>query len=300
MTILLLESLHPDAEALLAAHGPIVRAKDPLAPEGDLSSVRAIFTRGRGRVDAALIARCPALKVIAKPGAGIDNLDVAAAKARGIEIVHAPGANARTVAEHTLALMLAVVRQVPRWASTVAAGRWSERAGYAGDELGGLTLGIVGFGAIGARVATLALAFEMKVIVASRGDPERDASVPFPTPPLLDLVAEADVISLHAPLTPDTKFLIGAREFAAMKPSAYLINTARGALIDGTALRDAIGAGRIRGFAADVLDVQPPPADDPLLRSDRVVITPHVASLTATTYREMCLAVAQRAIAALQ
>lgn len=298
MTILLLESLHPDAEALLAARGPVLRARDPLAPDGDLSSVRAIFTRGRGRVDAALIARCPALRVIAKPGAGIDNIDVAAARTRNVEVVYAPGANARTVAEHTLALMLALVRQVPRWSNTVLAGRWTERAGYAGDELGGLTLGIVGFGAIGRRVATLAQSFEMGVIVTARGDARKDAeSAPFAALPLPELLASADVVSLHAPLTPETKHLLGARELALLKPTAYLVNTARGALIEGAALRAALANGSFRGFAADVLDVQPPPADDPLLRSDRVVLTPHVASLTATTYREMCVDVATRVLA---
>lgn len=297
MTILLLESLHPDAEALLAARATLVHAADPLAPAGDLANVRAIFTRGRGRIDAALIARCPALRVIAKPGAGIDNLDVAAAKMRGIDVVYAPGANARTVAEHTLALLLALVRKVPRFSTAVAGGRWSERSTYDGDELGGLTLGIVGFGEIGRRVATLARAFEMNVVVAARGDAAKDAAVPHPVLPLLELLANVDVLSLHAPLTKETKHLLGPREFATMKPSAYLVNTARGALIDGVALRDALARGTLRGFAADVLDVQPPPADDPLLRSDRVVLTPHVASLTSTTYREMCVDVATRVLA---
>jgi phosphoglycerate dehydrogenase-like enzyme len=237
--------------------------------------------------------------VIAKPGAGIDNLDAAAAERRKIEIVYAPGANARTVAEHTLALMLALVRQVPRWASAVTRGKWAERAGYAGDELGGLALGIVGYGAIGARVAQLARAFDMNVLVAARGDVAKDSAIPFPTLPLHELLPRVDVLSLHAPLTPQTKNLVGAREFALLKPTAYLVNTSRGALIDGVALRDALTRRAFAGFAADVLDVQPPSADDALLACDRVVLTPHVASLTATTYREMCVAVATRVLAAL-
>jgi D-3-phosphoglycerate dehydrogenase len=301
MTILLLESLHTDAEALLESCGPLLRAADPRAPQGDLAAVRAILTRGRGRVDEALMMCCPALRVIGKPGAGLDNVDEAAARRRGIAVVHAPGANARTVAEHTLALMLDAVRGVTRCANAVAAGRWDERARYAGSELGGLTLGIVGYGAIGRRVAALARAFEMEVIVAARGDVARDAeAAPLAVLPLAALLARADVISLHAPLTPQTAGLIGAAEFAAMKPGAVLVNTARGALVDGAALRAALARGALGGFAADVLDRQPPAADDPLLQSERVVLTPHVATQTAATYRAMCAMVAAKVIAALQ
>jgi phosphoglycerate dehydrogenase-like enzyme len=293
VSILLLETLHADAEALLSAHDALVRE-----PAGDLSAVRAILTRGRGRIDQALLARCPALRVIARAGAGLDNLDTAAAAKAGIAVVYAPGANAATVAEHTLALMLDLVRGVTASARAVAAGRWEDRGSYRGNELRGMLLGIVGFGSIGQRVAELAGAFGMRVAVAQH----KDRAVPagYSSLPLDDLLGRADVVTLHLPLTPATRGCIGTRELARMRPSAYLVNTSRGDLIDGAALRAALAHGRLAGFAADVLDKEPPAADDPLLHSDRVLLTPHVASLTAATYRELCLATARNVLAVLQ
>ncbi len=298
MTILLLESLHPEAEALLAAAGTLVHAKDPNAPDCDVAGVRAILTRGRGRIPDALLARCPQLRVVARAGVGLDNLDTAAAARRGIPVVFAPGGNALTVAEHTLALILDLVRGITRAANQVAAGRWEDRAFYRGNEIRGLTLGVLGFGAIGQRVAKLADAFGMHVLVLAHGD--RAVPAPYAKAELRDLLRTADVVTLHLPLTPTTKGLLGADELAAMKPSACLVNTARGALIDGQALRTALAAGTLGGFAADVLELEPPAADDPLLRSERVLLTPHNASLTATTYRAMCLDTARNVVAILR
>jgi phosphoglycerate dehydrogenase-like enzyme len=265
-----------------------VRAADPNRPPADLARVRAILTRGRGEIREALLARCPALKVIARAGAGLDNLDTAAAARRGVTVIFAPGANTNTVAEHTLALMLDLARGITRDARSVAAGRWDERARYAGDELGGLSLGIVGFGSIGKRVAQLAEAFGMQVRVVAHGS----HPIPYPSLPLRELLAVSDIVSLHAPLTPATRNLIGAAELACMKRGARLVNTARGALIDMPALRAALASGALGGFAADVLDVEPPAGSEPLLALPNVLITPHVASLTAATYRALCLSTA--------
>jgi phosphoglycerate dehydrogenase-like enzyme len=250
--------------------------------------VKAILTRGRGKIPEALLARCPALAVIARAGAGLDNLDTVAAARRGIPVIFAPGANTNTVAEHTLALILDLARGITRDARAVAQGRWEERARYQGDELGGLVLGIVGFGSIGKRVAQLAEAFGMRVIVAAHGAP-RSAH---PNLPLPELLAGADIVSLHVPLTPATRNLLGPAQFACMKRGARLVNTARGALIDMPALRSALASGRLAGFAADVLDVEPPAGDEPLLGMPNVLLTPHVASLTAATYRALCLSTA--------
>jgi phosphoglycerate dehydrogenase-like enzyme len=280
--ILLLESLHPEAEALLERCEPLVRAADP-SPD-----VRAILTRGRGRISDAMMNSFPNLRVIARAGAGLDNLDTEAAKRRNIRVIYAPGINGRTVAEHTMALMLDLVRRITPWANACAEGRWEDRARYQGGELAGLTLGIIGYGSIGRRVARLAEAFEMKVIVAERHGP------------LEKLLSIADVISLHVPLTKETQGILGEKEFAQMKPTVCIINTARGALIDSKALREAIRAERVGGFAADVLDVEPPDSDDPLLRSPRVLLTPHVASLTSATYREICLFTAENVVAVLE
>jgi D-3-phosphoglycerate dehydrogenase / 2-oxoglutarate reductase len=297
--ILLLESLHPEAEALLASAGPVLRASDSNEPPAELAHVRAILTRGRGRIPEALLARCPALVVVARAGSGLDNLDTGAAARRGIVVIHAPGANTNTVAEHTLALMLDLARGLTRGARAVAAGRWEERAHYRGDELGGLTLGIVGFGNIGQRVAALAAAFGMRVLVAAH-PAHPDAHGPYPRLPLRELLAAADVVTLHVPLTSATRNLLGAAELACMKPGALLVNTARGALIDMSALRTALAAGTLGGFGADVLEVEPPRPDDPLLASENVVLTPHVASLTAATYRTLCLSTAENVVRVLR
>jgi len=290
--ILLLESLHPEAEELLARTAELVRASDPNQPPAELSQVRAILTRGRGRIPESLLARCPVLAVIARAGAGLDNLDTAAAARRGIPVVFAPGANTSTVAEHTLALMLDLARGITRSARAVAAGRWEERAHYRGNELRGLALGIIGLGSIGRRVAVLAEAFGMRVHVAAH--PTLSSS--YATLPLLELLVTCDVVTLHVPLTPATRHLIGARELAAMKPGALLVNTARGALIDMSALRAALARGTPAGFAADVLDQEPPAPDDPLLAAENVLLTPHVASLTAATYRALCLSTAENVL----
>jgi phosphoglycerate dehydrogenase-like enzyme len=298
MTILLLESLHPDAEALLEANGPVVRAEDPNAPRCDFSAVEAILTRGRGRISEGLLLQCPRLKVIARAGVGLDNLDTKAAMRLGIPTVFAPGGNADTVAEHTMALILDLVRGITQQSRSVAAGRWEERARYKGNEIRGLTLGVLGFGNIGQRVARFAHTFGMRVVVAVRAG----RSVPDPHEALAlgALLAQSDVITLHLPLTPDTHRILSAPQFAAMKRGVFLVNTARGALIDPDALRTALANGHLGGFAADVLELEPPQADDPLLADDRVVLTPHTASLTALTYRAMCTSTARNVCAILR
>lgn len=297
MSVLLLESLHPEAEALLAAAGEVARAAEPNAPGPDqpYARLQAILTRGRGRIDAALMARCPQLKVVARSGVGVDNVDLDAARARGIPVLYAPGGNTATTAEHAIALLLAFTRRVPQCARAVAEGRWEERGSYAGDEACGKKLGIVGYGAIGKRVARIAAALGMEVLVAERtGMSCEHAMVPLP-----ELLRRADFVSLHLPLTEATRGLIGAAELALMKPGACLINTARGPLVDQKALAAALASGRLGGFAADVLDPEPPAAHDPILRSERALITPHVASLTASTYRELCVVTARNVLAIL-
>jgi phosphoglycerate dehydrogenase-like enzyme len=162
-----------------------------------------------------------------------------------------------------------------------------------------MLLGIVGFGSIGRRVAALADAFGMRVRVAAHPS-RQDAPGPYPRLPLRELLASSDVVTLHVPLTSATQSLLGAAELALMKPGALLVNTARGALIDMPALRAALASGALGGFAADVLDVEPPRPDDPLLAADNVLLTPHVASLTAATYRALCLYTAENVVRVLR
>lgn len=298
--ILLLESLHPDAEAHLAPVAPLLHASDPDRPPSDLSSVRAILTRGRGPISSELMDRCPALEVIARVGAGLDNLDTGGARDRGVPVIFAPGLNANTVAEHTLALMLDLSRKITRCARDVAKGRWESRGTYGGDELRGRTLGILGYGNIGRRVAELATAFGMGVRVGEHlGRPPR-AGESVDRMPLAALLPAVDVLTLHLPLTPATRGILGPREFELLKPGALLINTARGALVEGASLRESLGRGHLGGYGADVLEQEPPDPNDPLLASERTLVTPHVASLTRRTYRDLCLYTAENVARVLQ
>jgi len=296
--ILLLESLHADAEALLERCESLMRAGDPNALQVASTNVHAILTRGRGRITDDLMGMFPDLRAIARAGAGLDNLDTAAAARRDIPVIFAPGMNGRTVAEHTMALMLDLVRRITPWAAACTAGRWDDRKNYQGGELAGMTLGVLGYGNIGRRVARFAREFEMNVVIARHPTTDRDSE--FPVLQLDELLSAADIVTLHLPLTRETTGIIGRAQIERMKPESYIINTARGALIDPSALREAILEERIAGFAADVLDIEPPSSDDPLLKNPRVLLTPHVASLTAATYREICVFTAENVVAVIE
>ncbi len=189
----------------------------------DPATVEAILTRGRGQIPRAFMDRFPHLRAVARCGVGLDNIDTDAAAERGIPVIYAPDSTTVAVAEHTILLMLALGRRLTTLAAAVAAGDWAIRNGYSGTELAGKTLGIVGMGSIGRRVATLATALGLKVVYWSQTS--RDER--FPLLPLSDLLAVADVVSLHLALTPATRHLIDAAALARMKPGALLINTAR-------------------------------------------------------------------------
>jgi D-3-phosphoglycerate dehydrogenase / 2-oxoglutarate reductase len=297
MAILLLETLHPDAHELLSSYGPVHLSDPGQEVQGDVPArVEAILTRGRGRITRELMAACPNLRVVARCGVGLDNIDVQAAAQRAVQVIYAPGSTTTAVAEHTLMLMLALARRLSPLAAAVKAGEWGVRDGYSGMELAGKRLGVVGLGAIGQRVAELATALGMQVIYWSRS--RRDER--FSGAALEELLRQADVISLHTALTAETRHLIGGRELMLMKPSALLINTARGAIVDQQAVCEALSEGRIRGFAADVLAEEPPDPHDPLLQSERALITPHTAALTDATYRAICVRTAENVLAILR
>jgi D-3-phosphoglycerate dehydrogenase len=294
MTILLLEPIQADAHALLVDFEHTVLANTPAELEHALDSelIHAILTRGRGRIDDALMARCPELRVVARCGVGLDNIDLSAAQRRGIAVIYAPGSTTSAVAEHTLMLMLAAARRLRQTAAAVHAGNWAVRDGYSSAELNGKTLGIIGMGAIGRRVAALAEAFGMQIVAWTRsGD-----TAGYPSLPLVDLLRAADLVSLHMALTPATRHMIGAEKLALMKPGALLINTARGALIDQAALAAALDRGTPGYFATDVLDPEPPDAGERLLASEHTLITPHIAAITDATYRAMCVRTASNVL----
>jgi phosphoglycerate dehydrogenase-like enzyme len=297
--VLLLESVTEEATRWLNKHAQVFVAETPSS--GDVLAaqhpIHAIVTRGRGQVTAELIARCPELEVIARCGVGLDNVDIEAATKRGIPVVNAPGSNADTVAEHTLSLMLILQRNLYHSIAATRENDWNFRNRYQGDELRGKTLAILGLGDIGRKVAALSAAFGMRVVYWGRRE-VAGAAYPFRT--LEQIWEEADIISLHLPLMEGTRHLLNRTTFGLMRRRPHIINTARGAIIDEGALVEALHSGQIGGFAADVLTEEPPAPDHPLLRMENVLITPHSASLTATTYNEMCVVTARNTVALLE
>lgn len=219
------------------------------------------------------------LRVIARTGAGYDNVDLDAAARQGVMVCHTPGANRQSVAELTFSLLLGGARHLVPAAGDVQAGRWTQRSGR---ELSGATLGVVGFGAIGKEVASIATAFGMRVLVCDPALDEPFASaIGAQDRALPELLAESDFVTLHIALSPQTYHLIDAAALAAMKETAYLVNTARGGVVDERALADALHTGRLAGAALDVLEHEPLAADDRLRRAPNLLITPHIAGATA-------------------
>ena len=241
----------------------------------------AICITNKVPVRAADLARLPELKMIAVAATGTDNVDVAAARERGIAVANIRNYAIDTVPEHCFMLILALRRNLLAYRADVEAGKWQQSDRFCLldhpiADLAGSTLGIVGYGALGQSVARIARAFGMQVAVTSRSPVNEDG---IRQVPLDELLCASDVVSLHAPLTDATRNMIGARELGRMKPSAILVNTARGGLVDEAALAGALQRGQIAGAAFDVLSTEPPPADNPLLqlRLPNFILTPHCA-----------------------
>jgi phosphoglycerate dehydrogenase-like enzyme len=234
------------------------------------------------RCTAETIAAAPRLRLIQKIGVGVNTIDLAAARQRGIPVCNLPGTNARAVAELTLGLMLSVLRRIPAFDRGLRSGVWTDTGLQDGlGELGGRTVGLVGFGAIPRILAPILAAMGCPVLYTAR-NPVPDAAASYRSLDLL--LAEADVVSLHLPLVPATQHVIGAGSLALMKPGAILINTGRGGLVDPVALMAALVSGRIAGAGLDVFETEPPPAGDPMLNLPNVVVTPHVGWMTTGTF----------------
>ena len=236
----------------------------------DVSQADVLIVRSRTKVTKELIDSAPKLKIIARAGSGTDTIDVAYAQSKGIRVINAPGANAQSVAEHTIALMLSLSRDIVNTSIVLKQGKWTKST-YRGFELCGKTLGIVGFGHVGKHVAEIATAIGMNVTVFSRS--RQDA-------PLRELLEKSDVVSLHVSLSKETEGMLGKSEFALMKPTAVLINTSRGSVIDEMALIDALQQNTIAGAALDVYNNEPLDPTSPLCRLPNVILTPHVASVS--------------------
>ena len=253
------------------------RSREDLA--ADLADADALMVRSATKVDADLLAAAPSLRIVARAGTGVDNVDVAAASARGVLVVNSPGANSISVAELACTLMLALARSVPAADRAMKDGRWEKRR-FVGSELRDKTLGVVGLGRIGQEVAHRARAFGMQIVAH---DPyishEIADSLGARLLSLDDLCAVADYVTLHLPSTAETKHLFNAQRFALCKPGLRIINTARGELIDESALRSAIESGIVAGAGLDVFEKEPP-SDWSLARLPEVIATPHIAAST--------------------
>ncbi|MCW5887300.1 MAG: hydroxyacid dehydrogenase, partial [Anaerolineales bacterium] len=234
----------------------------------------------RTKVTAALLAAAPALKVVGRAGVGVDNIDLAAAKAQGVVVVNTPVSTSVAVAELTLALMLALLRSIPRADASMKAGAWDKKS-FEGAELAGKTLGVLGMGNIGAQVARRAAAFDMRVMAY---DPFLDDATITTRGALaakLEAVyAESDVLTLHLPLLPETRGMLNESTFAQMKRGVYLICAARGGVIDEDALLNALARGQVAGAALDVFATEPPGASA-LVTHPQVIATPHMGAQTA-------------------
>lgn len=297
MHVLLLETIEDESFELLKNEKDIQLhlAWEGMPAADILEGIDAVITRGIGQVNRALYDACPNMKVAARCGVGLDNVDVVEASKRGIRVINAPGSNASTVAEHTISLMLTIQRNLFEALSAVKNGQWASRSTFKSDELNGKTLGIIGLGNIGLKVANIAAAFGMKVIYWSPSKKE----VPYLLVDKETLFRSADFISLHLPLNAETKDIIDEEVFNKIKRGAILINTARGALVNRDALLSALDTGKLAGYGADVPFSPPPTADDALISHPKSFITAHVSSLTATTYKNMCLSTVKNVLAVL-
>ncbi|MBI4264897.1 MAG: phosphoglycerate dehydrogenase [Acidobacteria bacterium] len=282
LKIVVADDLPASALDLLRAEGWEVDARTGRAPDqltADLSTADAIVVRSATKVTARLIAAAPRLRVIARAGTGVDNVDVAAASARGIVVMNAPGANSISVAELALGLILSLARHVPAADAAMKQGKW-EKKKFLGEEIRDKTLGLAGLGRIGQEVARRAAAFGMRIIAHDPFISEQVAAgLGVELVSLDDLFARADYVSLHMPSNEKTRNLVNADRLARAKKGIRLVNTARGDLIDEKALADAIVSGHVGGAALDVFEKEPPP--DPRLQSlPQVVATPHIAAST--------------------
>lgn len=295
------DALHPEAAALLAGYDLVyagVRASE--AELAGLCAARqplALLVR-YGQVSAKVMAASTALKVIARHGVGLDNIDLDFARRQGIAVLPALGSNNQAVAELTIGLILACARSIPRLDQRMHAGHWDKET-YSGMELQGRILGLVGFGAIGRRVADLARSFGLRLQAADPYVPAHLMPFDVERVDLPALLRRSDIVSLHCPLNDETRGMINAAVLKDMKPGAILINAARNGLVDEAALIQALNTGALRAAALDCFEREPLPPDAAIRQVPNLVLTPHIAGTTDIAYRNMGVFAAQHILAAL-
>jgi (S)-sulfolactate dehydrogenase len=306
MRIVITEFMDAAAVELLSAHHAthydptLVDRRDEL--KSRLVDADALVVRNRTQVNAELLGAAPRLSVVGRLGVGLDNIDVVTCAQRGVNVIPATGANALAVAEYVIAAAMLLLRGAYFATSDVAAGRWPRNALSNGRELSGKTLGIVGFGGIGRLTARLARALGMDVAAFDAqlpaGDPAwEDEAV---QPRTLDaLLTRADVLTLHVPLLPATRHLLDASRIAAMRRGAILINTSRGGVVDEAAVAAALTSGHLGGAALDVFEHEPLAEGSPLAGCPNLLLTPHIAGVTAESNERVSAMIAERVITAL-
>jgi len=286
--VLACDGIDPSAVRRIREAGhEVIEAKGLAAPDllTALKGVQGLLVRSATKVTADVLAGAPELRVIVRAGTGLDNVDRAAADARGVVVRNTPDANTISVAEITFGMLLALERHLAEAAADLRAGRW-EKSKYAGRELFGRTLGVIGFGRIGREVADRARAFGMSVLAYDELVRKGPAGYEWVRHVDRDtLLRESDVVTLHVPLTDGTRHSISTRELELMKPDAVLVNASRGGVVDETSLHAALTAGRLRAAAIDVFEREPAPADHPLLRLPNVLALPHLGAATREAQR---------------
>ena len=294
--VLVADRLSPTALAIFRERGVEADAKPGLSREGLLEIVGdydAIVVRSATKLTADVISAAKSLKIIGRAGIGVDNIDVPAATAAGVIVMNTPFGNSITTAEHTVALMMALARDIPAANASTQAGRW-EKDRFVGTELCGKMLGVIGAGNIGSIVADRARGLKMKVVAY---DPylsaERAATLGIEKLPLEDLLARADIVSLHVPLTPETRNIISADALGRMKRGARLINCARGGLVDERALKSALDSGHLKGAALDVFEEEPARTNI-LFGDEKVIATPHLGAASEEAQEKVAVQIAEQ------
>jgi D-3-phosphoglycerate dehydrogenase len=292
-------AIHPDGIRLLEEVAELTLLPS-YSTETELVSaagdVDAILAR-TSKITTAVIAASPKLKIVSRHGVGVDSVDLEACNRHGVLVTITGDANAVAVSEHAFGCLLAVARKIALAHANIKVGKW-ERDRIIGVELYQKVLGLIGLGRIGSNMARRAKAFEMEVIAYDPyAKPETAQQLDVPLVDLPTLLRRSDFISLHVPLTGETRHIIGQAELAQMKPSAILVNTARGGLIDEHALYESLAAQRIAGAALDVFEQEPLPANHPLTQLDNILFSPHVAGQTAEALRRMSIGAAENILA---
>jgi len=297
MKVLVSDKLSDQGVKILKDAGLTVDVNTKLSPQELLQVIpnyEGLVVRSGTKVTKEVLAAAAKLKVVGRAGSGLDNVDLEEATRRGIVVMNTPGGNTITTAEHSISLMLSMVRMIPQATASTKAGKW-EKGRFTGIELYNKVLGVVGMGQIGGHVARLAQGLLMRVIAYDPYlSPETAQKAGVEKVTLEELFRRADIITVHVPLTPETTKLINADSFKLMKEGVRIVNCARGGIVDETALYDALASGKVAGAAMDVFEKEPVDPNNPLLKSEAVVCTPHVGAATTEAQEQVAVAIAEQ------